>query len=176
MSGVPSPIPNLSRLRQQPSVMWRRAVFSFVQFFNLQQLRLHIQTAGIPYQAAALTNDAMTGNDDRDWIDMICHAYCPRSPGRTDSLRDIRICACLPIWYPNERLPYIFLKFSSFRHQRDIKPAPRPGKILIQLTCCLVKHRIAAAIIINAAKYYAHETAIPCAQSQPAYWRINIQR
>src|SRR5262249_26449421 len=105
----------------------------------IQQPRLAIEAAAVAGEVSGRADDAMTRDDDRDWIRAVGGACGARGTGRSERLRDGAIAGRLAGGDARQRLPHPFLEWRAAHVERDIadlralageisvQPPPRTG-------------------------------------------------
>ncbi len=86
--------------------------------FDCEQLAFNIQSAGVSGQRPLLSDDAVTGDYDRNAIFVIRHADGARRPRFPDRLRDFAVGSCLAVGNLEQSIPNRKLKRSAVQVER----------------------------------------------------------
>ncbi len=102
-------------------------------FFQIQQKPLHICAIGKTGQASICADNAVTGLNDHDRIDMVGLADGTKGLGSADGFGNLFISACFAVRNLPQRLPDAALEGRADRGERQIESPSLPCEIFRKL-------------------------------------------
>jgi hypothetical protein len=95
-----------------------------------------IQTACISDEVSGGSDNTMTGDDDEDWIFIICSSDSSDGTRITCKFCLLSVVSSFSVWYFLESLPCLFLEFCSVRCEWEVKTFASSGEVFRELEDC----------------------------------------
>jgi len=108
------------------SSLWLRS-------FEFQQRLFVAESAAVPHQFSGAADDAMAGNDNRNWVSSVRHSNRSRRCRIANLSRNTAIAGSCAEFHVPQRHPDFLLKFGSLGCQRQIKILQFTRKIRVEL-------------------------------------------
>src|SRR5215210_6166098 len=103
--------------------------------FELQQLLLAVEAAGVADEAAGGADDAVAGEHDRDRIPVHHRSHGPRSPRAPDARGKVAVCRDLAERHPGELAQDVPGELGrAGQVDGEVERLAPPGEVLVELT------------------------------------------
>lgn len=91
------------------------------------------EAAGVAGQGAVGADDAVAGDEDGKGVGADCVGYGADCSRMSDAPGQFAIGRGAAEGYPQQLVPYLFLKLRACEHQRHVELAPFARKVFVQL-------------------------------------------
>jgi hypothetical protein len=81
--------------------------------FQLQQLTLYFESSAVAAQAAVRSQNAMTWNDDRNWVIVVRHTHRSKPLWTVNTSGDLRVTSSLTVRNLQQRIPTFLLELRT---------------------------------------------------------------